>query len=116
MTLAHGRLEERTLLAVAAPTVPWPFARQVLRLHRRRIDQHPRAVLTDEVVSAVTSLAPDQASPTALLRLWRTHWGIEIVQSQMTTPGLLTRWAGGDDLAELDLVVGPSDPIDQQLA
>ena len=75
--LVHGRFEERALLAVEARELPWPAARQVLRLHRRRIDQHTRAVLTDEVVYAVTSLAPDQARPTDLLRLWRTHWLIE---------------------------------------
>ena len=77
MTLAHGRLEERTLLAVDAPTLPWPFARQVLRLHRRRVSKVTAAVLTDETVYAVTSLRPEQASPAALLRLWRTHWRIE---------------------------------------
>lgn len=77
VVLAHGRLEERTLLAVDAPTFPWPFARQVLRLHRRRLNKRTGAVLTDETVYAVTSLTPAQASPAALLRLWRTHWGIE---------------------------------------
>jgi predicted transposase YbfD/YdcC len=33
--------------------------------------------LTDETASAVTSLAPDQVSPAALLRLWRRHWTVE---------------------------------------
>jgi predicted transposase YbfD/YdcC len=75
--LVHGRFEERALLAVEAQAIPWPGARQVLRLHRRRIDQHTRAVPTDEVVYALTSLAPEQARPADLLRLWRTHWLIE---------------------------------------
>ena len=35
------------------------------------------AVLTDETFYAVTSLTPEQASPAALLRLWRRHWAIE---------------------------------------
>jgi hypothetical protein len=33
--LAHGRLEERTLVAADARDLPWPHARQVLRLHHR---------------------------------------------------------------------------------
>jgi predicted transposase YbfD/YdcC len=74
---AHGRLEERTLLAVDARELPWPSARQVLRLHRRRVDKRTGAVLTDETVYAVTSLTPEQAAPTALLRLWRRHWTVE---------------------------------------
>ena len=75
--LAHGRLEERTLLAVDAQELPWPSARQVLRLQRRRVDKATGAVLTDETVYAVTSLTPAQAAPAALLRLWRRHWLIE---------------------------------------
>ena len=75
--LAHGRRDERTLLAVDAQELPWPSARQVLRLHRRRIDTATGAVLTDETGYAVTSLTPEQAAPTALLRLWRRHWLIE---------------------------------------
>jgi predicted transposase YbfD/YdcC len=74
---AHGRLEERTLLVVDARELPWPSARQVLRLRRRRVDKRTGAVLTDETVYAVTSLTPEQASPAALLRLWRRHWLIE---------------------------------------
>jgi hypothetical protein len=76
--LAHGRLEERTLLAVKAPPdLGFPSARQVLRLHRRRIDKRTGEVLTDETVYAVTSLRPEHASPRALLRLWQRHWWIE---------------------------------------
>jgi predicted transposase YbfD/YdcC len=75
--LAHGRREERTLLAVEATAIPWPSARQVLRLHRRRVDKATGAVLTDETAYVVTSLTPDQASPSALLRLWRRHWTVE---------------------------------------
>ena len=75
--LAHGRREERTLLAVEATALPWPHARQILRLHRRRVNKHTGAVLTDELAYAVTSLTPQQASPAALLRLWRRHWTVE---------------------------------------
>ena len=76
--LAHGRREERALLAVEAPIdFPWPAARQLLRLHRRRVDKRTSRLLADETVYAVTSLSPEQASPSDLLRLWRRHWSIE---------------------------------------
>jgi predicted transposase YbfD/YdcC len=76
--LAHGRIETRTLWAAAAPPdFGLPFARQVLRLHRRRVDKRTGQVLTDETVFAATSLAPDLAPPASLLRLWQRHWSIE---------------------------------------
>jgi len=76
--LAHGRLEERSLLAVAAPPdLGFPYVRQVVRVQRRRIDKRTGEVLSDETAYAVTSLAPDQATPKQLLRLWRRHWWIE---------------------------------------
>jgi predicted transposase YbfD/YdcC len=75
--VAHGRLEERTLLAVDARALPWPSARQVLRLRRRRVEKRTGRLLSDETVYAVTSLTPAQASPAALLRLWRRHWLVE---------------------------------------
>jgi predicted transposase YbfD/YdcC len=76
--LAHGRLEERALVAAAAPPdLGWPCARQVLRLERRRVSKRTGAVLSDETAYAVTSLAPEQATPAQLLALWRAHWRIE---------------------------------------
>jgi predicted transposase YbfD/YdcC len=76
--LAHGRLDARTLLAVAAPPdLGFPHARQVLRLHRRRVSERTGEVLTDETVYAVTSLGPEQASPSQLLHLWRRRWWVE---------------------------------------
>jgi predicted transposase YbfD/YdcC len=75
---AHGRLEERTLRAAEPPPdLGWPGARQVLRLRRRVRSKATGIVLSDETVFAVTSLHPDQARPTDLLRLWRAHWGVE---------------------------------------
>ena len=38
--------------------------------------------LREETAYAVTSLAPDRATPGQRLALWRGHWGIEIVQTQ----------------------------------
>jgi predicted transposase YbfD/YdcC len=76
--LAHGRLEERALVAVAAPPdLGWPHARQVLRLGRRRGSKRTGEVLSDETAYAVTSLAPEQATPAQRLALWRAHWRIE---------------------------------------
>jgi predicted transposase YbfD/YdcC len=78
MRLAHGRLEHRTLLAVRAPAdLGFPFARQVLRLERRIISKRTGEILSDETVYGVTSLTPEQASASQLLKLWRTHWQIE---------------------------------------
>lgn len=76
--LAHGRLEQRTLwVAKAPPDLGWPHARQVLRLDRYIVGKRTGEVLSNQTVYAVTSLAPDQASPDELLRLWQTHWRIE---------------------------------------
>jgi predicted transposase YbfD/YdcC len=76
--LAHGRFEERSLEATAAPPdLGWPFARQVLRLHRRFVSKRTGEVLIDEIAYAVTSLEPSQASPRQLLQLWQAHWRIE---------------------------------------
>ncbi len=77
LDLAHGRIEERTLVAADARDVAWPHARQVLRLQRRFVHKATGRVLSDETVYAVTSLTPDQASPADLLALWRAHWAIE---------------------------------------
>lgn len=73
---AHGRREQRTLQVAAAPAdLGFPGVRQVLRLERSvQVAQAPPTV---ETLYAVTSLAPEQASPRQLLDLWRRHWWIE---------------------------------------
>jgi predicted transposase YbfD/YdcC len=75
--LAHGRIEERTLVAADARDLAWPHVRQVLRLQRRFVHKRTGRLVSDETLYAVTSLRPEQASPAALLRLWQAHWGIE---------------------------------------
>ena len=76
--LAHGRVEQRTLwVAKAPPDLGWPHARQVLRLQRHVVAKRTGVVLSTETVYAVTSLAPDQATPDELLQLWQAHWRIE---------------------------------------
>jgi predicted transposase YbfD/YdcC len=75
--LAHGRIEERTLVAADARDIAWPHARQVLRLERRFVHKRTGRVLSEDTAYAVTSLVPAVASPAALLQLWQAHWGIE---------------------------------------
>jgi predicted transposase YbfD/YdcC len=75
--LAHGRIEERTLLAADARDIAWPHARQVLRLERRFVHKSTGRMLSRDTAYAVTALAPTVAAPAALLQLWQAHWGIE---------------------------------------
>jgi predicted transposase YbfD/YdcC len=75
--LAHGQVEERTLLAADARDVPWPHTRQVLRLPRHFVHKRTGRLVSEETLYAVTSLRPEQASPAALLALWQAHWCIE---------------------------------------
>jgi predicted transposase YbfD/YdcC len=74
----HGRLEHRTLTVSTELQgyLDWPGAAQVFKLERhftRLVDGH----MTNEVVYGITSLTAQEASPQQLLRLIRSHWGIE---------------------------------------
>ncbi len=88
----HGRREVRTLWAISHPGVlrwlgstgthrtPWPHARQLCRLERRRTPVRrgvPTGPPSVEVAYFVTSLPPERADAAALLRYQRGHWGIE---------------------------------------
>lgn len=75
---AHGRLEVRTLTAVADETgfLDWPGARQVFRLVRRVTCLATGVVTVDEVYG-VTSLPPERAAAGQLLNFIRQHWQIE---------------------------------------
>jgi predicted transposase YbfD/YdcC len=75
--LAHGRIEERTLVAADARDIAWPHARQVLRLERRFVHKSTGRVLSQDTAYAVTALPSTVAAPTALLQLWQAHWCIE---------------------------------------
>ncbi len=125
----HGRVETRTLWTLtsadlnasvgSAGTVgmPWPGVAQVLRLQRvvQRTDRATGRVRTHtEVVYAITSVPPERATAADLLLRWRTHWHIEIVQTQITKPRVLAPRASGDHVADLDLGVGDHNPIDEQ--
>lgn len=74
----HGRLEQRTLTAIADETayLNWPAVAQVLKIERRT--QCLRTgIWSQETRYGITSLAPDRASSQHLLQLTRRHWGIE---------------------------------------
>jgi hypothetical protein len=79
----HGRQEARMLWALHDPdqnaALGWPHLAQICRVERRRATiRGGRVVKTEvEVSYAVTSLPPERAGASALLRLLRGHWGIE---------------------------------------
>jgi predicted transposase YbfD/YdcC len=71
----HGRKEQRTYTAMAAPssvTRHWPDAQSIVRVCRETIDEHGKK--TKEVRSFISSLPPQVERLAALIR---GHWGIE---------------------------------------
>lgn len=82
---AHGRIERRCIdvlpAVVAGIEDKWPTARQFCRVTRwrqRKVSgkwQDPKV----EIVYLITSLSAKDASPEALLKFNRGHWGIEIM-------------------------------------
>lgn len=73
----HGRIEKRTLLVSTQLNdyLDWPAVAQVFRLETLILFSNGKR--TRQVVYGLTSLPPDKASPTRLLRLIRQYWGIE---------------------------------------
>lgn len=74
--IGHGRLEQRTIEVLPAPTdLDFPGAAQVFQTTRYRTD---RATSTRETHTwvGVTSLT-EQATPTEIATLLRRHWEIE---------------------------------------
>ena len=74
----HGRLERRRLWSSTALVgySDWPGLAQALCLEREVVRLNTGEVRRERVY-AVTSLLPQQATASDLLRLWRGHWGIE---------------------------------------
>ena len=73
----HGNRYERRELAVSSDLnewAQWPYLGQVGRLTSTR-ECHGK--ISRETSYLITSLTREQASPRALLRLMRGHWGIE---------------------------------------
>ena len=90
--MGHGRREQCTLWAIAHPGVrawigstgtqqpPWPQVHQLCRVERQRTPVwHDRAPgpTSSEVVYFITSLPPERADATTLLRYQRGHGQIE---------------------------------------
>lgn len=73
-----GRLEERLLTAsgLLNDYLAWPHLGQVFKVERR-VTQLATGKVTCEVQYGLTDLTPAQASPTRLLALVRSEWGIE---------------------------------------
>jgi predicted transposase YbfD/YdcC len=73
----HGRIETRALQVLKVPrSMDWPAAAQIIRLERRTL-QRKSGLERTEIVYAITSLRPEEASPDQLQQVWRGHWAIE---------------------------------------
>lgn len=73
----HGRREVRRLkVCTVRPDLPFPHAVQAMEIKRRRTNRKTGKVGT-KTVFAVTSLAPEQATPTQLAQLVQGHWSVE---------------------------------------
>jgi predicted transposase YbfD/YdcC len=75
--IGHGRCEQRTIEVLPAPTdLNFPGAAQVFQITRYRTDRTTGTRETHTWVG-VTSLTPQQATPTQITALLRGHWDIE---------------------------------------
>jgi predicted transposase YbfD/YdcC len=74
----HGRQETRQLIVqpLRDGELDWPGAKQVFVVVSRRRAQPGKPTPTTRIYG-VTSLDPDQADATRLLRLFRGHWSVE---------------------------------------
>ena len=75
----HGRIEQRRLHTsdVLVGYRDWPGMAQVFQLERQVLSKKTGEV-REEVVTGVTSLAPERADAARLLALVRGHWHIEM--------------------------------------
>jgi hypothetical protein len=71
-TASLGEVTEMN--AYLAPA--WPLIEQAAEV-RRTVSVRKTEQISDEVVSLITPLTPQEASPARLLELVRGHWGIE---------------------------------------
>ena len=74
----HGRIIRRSIWVTDAGNIGFPHVRQAARIRRDGYDTSG-ALISKEVVHAVTSLGQDQASAADLAKLARGQWGIESV-------------------------------------
>jgi predicted transposase YbfD/YdcC len=74
----HGRIIKRSLWVTGAGDLDFPHVTRVARIRRDRYDI-TGALISKEIVHAVTSLDADQASAADLAAIARGQWGIESV-------------------------------------
>jgi predicted transposase YbfD/YdcC len=74
----HGRIIRRSLWLTSAGNIDFPHVRQVARIRRDGYDASG-ALISKEIVHAVTSLDEKQATAADLAKLARGQWGIESV-------------------------------------
>jgi predicted transposase YbfD/YdcC len=73
----HRRREVRRLKACTVqPGLLFPHAAQAIEIKRRRTNRKTGKIQT-KTVYAITSLTPDQATPTRLAELMQNHWSVE---------------------------------------
>jgi predicted transposase YbfD/YdcC len=72
----HGRTETRTLKAAHVSRLDFPWARQAIKITRRRKDT-TTGKISRETAYAVTSLTSAHATAQDLARLVREHWSVE---------------------------------------
>jgi predicted transposase YbfD/YdcC len=74
----HGRVIRRSVWVTGAGNIDFPHVRQVARIRRDGYDADG-ALISKEIVHAVTSLGRDEADAADLAKLARGQWGIESV-------------------------------------
>ena len=74
----HGRITRRSLWVTSAEGIDFPHVTRIARIRRDRYDIDG-ALISKEIVHAVTSLDGERASAADLARIARGQWGIESV-------------------------------------
>lgn len=74
----HGRIIKRSLRAADAAGIDFPHVTRAVRIRRDGYDA-AGALISKEIVHAVTSLGEDRAGPGDLARIARGQWSIESV-------------------------------------
>jgi len=104
---------------IALPVAPEVAAQR--RAHLREKAKNQGHVPSAEALAladwnlVVTNLPPTLLHAQEVLLLYRARWQIEIVQSQLTKTKVLAGRSGGDHIADLHLLVGHNNTINEQL-
>ena len=74
----HGRIIKRSLWVTGAPGLDFPHAKRAVRIRRDGYDA-TGALISKEIVHAITTLDAHRAAPADLVGIARGQWGIESV-------------------------------------